>query len=83
MMTDRGHAAQQVLDPAPKKTERLGHLQMLSNGIAVRARKYPRAHALRIGVGSATEARIQIELQVIVSIDQAGQSDVAARIDPP
>ena len=80
VMAHGGDAAQQVLEPAPPKAHGLGHTQMLADRRAAGMVDVARPLGC-VAVRPGAERGEEIELQMVVRVDEAGQAHMAGKIE--
>src|SRR5260370_10296954 len=81
VVANGGDAAEQVLQPAPEQPQFLWYTKMVANWREIRMINIA-GPLCRIGIGAASEARKQVELQMVMRIDQPRQNHVTAEVQP-
>ena len=79
-MADRGHAADEILQRAPPQPDGLGHAKVLADGAALGMVDVAGPFG-GVSVGTATERRKEIELQVVMRVNQSGQQFETRQIE--
>src|SRR5260370_9054266 len=82
MVADRGYAAEQILQSAPEEARIFGNRQLLANGGFAGTVNIARPGP-GVGIRASSQARVEVELQMIVGVDQSGQDKMTGPIHAP